>query len=137
MSLKQENLVQTNVQYKVGQRLVKVGNTFMPVGFGGNFEPGSASSGIAMKFYKCASVDTENKTWSGYEAHQDAIGIWTFSDTEMSLTYGDYFTPVVGKVYDATASIVISTLFDGMITQNTVFLLNKSLADSSGAIALR
>ena len=89
------------------------------------------SIGGTCKFYKCASVDTENKTWSGYEAYQDAIGIWTFSDTEMSLTYGDYFTPVVGKVYDATASIVISTLFDGMITQNTVFLLNKSLADSS------
>lgn len=89
------------------------------------------NTGGACKFYKCASVDTENKTWTGYEAYQDAIGIWTFSDTEMSLTYGDYFTPVVGKLYDATASIVISTLFDGIITQNTVFLLNKSLVDLS------
>lgn len=44
MSLKQENLISTSVQYKVGQRLVKVGNSFVPVGFGGNFEPGKGGS---------------------------------------------------------------------------------------------
>ena len=69
MSLKQENLVQTSVQYKAGQRLVKVGSSFLPVGFGGNFEPGKGGGTVSssMKFYKCASVDTANKTWTGYE----------------------------------------------------------------------
>ena len=80
MSLKQENLISTSVQYKVGQRLVKVGNSFVPVGFGGNFEPGAGSCDTSefesemveiigedasvppvivtggSKFYKCASV---------------------------------------------------------------------------------
>ena len=102
MSLKQENLISTSVQYKVGQRLVKVGNSFMPVGFGGNFEPGKG--GGTATFYKCASVDAANKTWVGYEMMlQDNKYVQS-----TVLTNGLFFTtvePVAGNVYTADALI--------------------------------
>lgn len=39
MSIKEENLIQYSGTIKAGQRLTKVGDTFMPVGVGGAFEP--------------------------------------------------------------------------------------------------
>lgn len=105
MSLKQENLVQTSVQYKAGQRLVKVGSSFLPVGFGGNFEPGAASGGTAIKFYKCASVDAENKTWSGYELMlKDGVYVVSNTLTE-GLNYAR-FAPKVGNSYTADALLM-------------------------------
>lgn len=41
MSIKEENLVPYQGTLKAGQRVIKVGDTFMPVGIGGNFEPGA------------------------------------------------------------------------------------------------
>lgn len=106
MSIKEENLIQYSGAIKAGQRLVKVGNTFMPVGVGGAFAPGNGGSG-SMKFYKCASVDTANKTWSGYELVYNEAGYYELSDvvTE-NLTYSG-MTPVVGSIYNENATLKI------------------------------
>lgn len=87
--------------------------------------------GDTMKFYKCASVDTTAKTWTGYEAIQDEQGYWSFSTATTNLTYSDFYVPVIGKIYDETASIVVASLYENLVTENTVFLLNRSLTDSS------
>lgn len=34
------------------------GNTWMPIGVGGNFMPGASQGGTSAEYYKCASVDT-------------------------------------------------------------------------------
>lgn len=153
MSIKEENLIKYEGTLKAGQRLVKVGNTFMPVGVGGAFELGIADTSAfesdmtaligedanippvlisGIKLYKCASVDTANKTWSGYEAYQDEKGFWNFADTVTNLIYGNYYVPSSGVIYDATASVMVSSLFENMVTPNTVFLLQKSISDTSG-----
>lgn len=113
MSIKEENLIQYSGAIKAGQRLVKVGNTFMPVGVGGAFEPGSGGGG-SMKFYKCASVDTANKTWSGYELIlQD--GVYVVLDVETTgLTYSG-FTPIVDYVYSADCTIEVSNFYQGFL----------------------
>lgn len=59
----------------------------------------------SCKYYKCASVDTDNKTWSGYELVL-ADGKYTVSDNlEEGLIYSSA-TPVVGNVYTADALIL-------------------------------
>lgn len=64
-------------------------------------------SGPSMNFYKCASVDTSNSTWSGHLANiSDSTGIWYFSSDSTSLTY-DRLTPVVGSVYDGGCSFQV------------------------------
>ena len=63
-----------------------------------------SGTGGAAKFYKCASVDTDNKTWAGYEMMlQDNKYVQS-----TVLTNGLFFTtvePVVGTVYTADALI--------------------------------
>ena len=137
MSLKQENLVQTSVQYKAGQRLVKVGNSFLPVGFGGNFEPGSGEADTSafetemkaiigedanippvlvsgMKFYKCASVDTTNKTWSGYELIlQD--GVYVVSDVLTENLKYTFVTPMVESYYSEDGLLQLKDFYNGTV----------------------
>ena len=56
-----------------------------------------------MDFYKCASVDTTAKTWTGYLAVLED-GAYSFeTNVTEGLTFGGGFTPVVGNVYDAEA----------------------------------
>ena len=58
MNISTYNLIDLNgsVQLKPGQRMVRVaGNTWMPIGVGGNFMPGG-TSGSSAEYYKCASV---------------------------------------------------------------------------------
>lgn len=64
MSLKEENLIAYNGTLKKGQRLVKVGNSFMPVGVGGGFEQGSGSSGRAEIPEKEMPTDGLTFYWS-------------------------------------------------------------------------
>lgn len=122
MSLKQENLISTSVQYKVGQRLVKVGNSFMPVGFGGNFEPGGGTGGT-VQYYKCASVDTANKTWTGYAVTFTVDGYVTFADSETSGLSYSLFTPKVGEIWSGNAMSQIGT-FSTPITYPADFAFN-------------
>lgn len=109
MSIKQENLIPYEGELKVGQRLVKVGDAFIPVGVGGAFEPGSVKfievgSGV---YYKCVSVDATNGKWAGNKAIQAEDGSWSF---ESVITEGLSYinnTPVIGNIYTADASLQI------------------------------
>lgn len=60
-----------------------------------------------MKFYKCASVDTTAKTWSGYELVYNEAGYYELSDviTE-DLTYSG-MVPVISSIYSADAKLLI------------------------------
>lgn len=68
-----------------------------------------AAGGTSAEYYKCASVDTEAKTWSGYKAVFDSgAGTWSFeSGVTAGLTY-NFMTPSVGSVYDADCTMTAS-----------------------------
>jgi hypothetical protein len=66
----------------------------------------SAPGVAATKYYKCASVDTVNKTWTGYELLDSTVLNGVFSETlTTGLSYTGMF-PIVGHVYDASCLIV-------------------------------
>ena len=95
------------------------GSTWMPVGVGGNFMPGASqgTGGTSAEYYKCASVDTEAKTWTGYKAVFDSsAGTWSFeSGVTSGLTYTSV-TPVVGGIYSEDALVIVSLLYTGTST---------------------
>ena len=63
------------------------------------------------ELYKCASVDTVNKTWAGYKAVL-TDGFYSFEKTVTEgLTYGDAFTPVVGLIHDSACTMRINSLW--------------------------
>lgn len=74
---------------------------------------GSLSGGTSAEYYKCASVDTSAKTWSGYKAVFDSTaGTWSFeSGVTAGLTYTSV-TPVVGVIYTKDALVTVSMLYD-------------------------
>ena len=98
-----------------------LGNTWMPIGVGGNFMPGG-TSGTSAEYYKCASVDTSAKTWSGYKAVFDSTaGTWSFEDTVTEgLTYTSV-TPVVGRIYSADALVIVTSLWEGAPSYASIF----------------
>lgn len=78
-----------------------------------------SSGGTSAEYYKCASVDTEAKTWSGYKAVFDSTaGTWSFeSDVTEGLTYTSV-TPVVGSTYSSDGLVMVvlySSLFYGLL----------------------
>lgn len=87
---------------------------------------GSLSGGTSAEYYKCASVDTEAKTWSGYKAVFDSgTGTWSFeSDATEGLTYTG-LTPAVNKIYTADTTIQLAYIkLAGILNDETVkFLL--------------
>ena len=158
MSLKEENLITYNGTLKKGQRLVKAGNSFIPVGVGGAFEPSGSGSGdtsafesemtaiigedanippvlvSGMKFYKCASVDTTSKMWTGYELIL-TDGVYSVSET---LTEGLCYSavkPVIGSVYSQDALIKVDMFYSGTPTEGLV--LYEPLSTDIGAFSVR
>ena len=74
----------------------------------------------SMKFYKCASVDGVNKTWSGYELLLQN-GKYTVSDTlTEGLTYSS-IQPAVEKVYTADALVQIALYYSGIPADGLMF----------------
>lgn len=71
------------------------------------------SSGAVASYYKCASVDTSAKTWSGYKAVFDSDGTsWGFDDTiTEGLTYHGYI-PTVGNIYSSDTTIAITNMYN-------------------------
>ena len=70
-------------------------------------------SGDATDFYKCASVDTTNHTWTGYKAVL-TDGVYIFEVTATTgLTYGGAYTPEVNGIYDDGATISVGNMWDG------------------------
>lgn len=119
MSIKEENLIQYSGTIKAGQRLVKVGNSFMPVGVGGAFEPGAGGGGTA-KYYKCASVDTTAKTWTGYELILTDGKYAVSSEITTGLAYTT-MTPTVNYIYSEDALIRVGIYYSGIPTDGLVF----------------
>jgi hypothetical protein len=95
----------------------------------GKAEPAyaSGSGGTSAEYYKCASVDTSAKTWSGYKAVFDSTaGMWSFeSNVTEGLAYTSV-TPVVGGIYSADALIKVSSMWNGVPSENLVFYLPLS-----------
>ncbi len=75
---------------------------------------GNLSGGISAEYYKCASVDTEAKTWSGYKAVFDSgTGTWSFeSGVTAGLAYTSV-TPIVGGIYSADALVSVASVYLG------------------------
>ena len=96
---------------KVGQKGLLLDNKyFLPLAGGG----GSA------EYYKCASVDTSAKTWTGYRAVLND-GVYTFEDTVTTGLSYTSVTPQAGSVYSADA-LVYAELFTAVIpTDGLVF----------------
>ena len=114
-----QNLVPENIAE--GKEILGVLGTFKGSG-------GSVSGG--MEIYKCASVDTSAKTWTGYKAVL-TDGVYSFEET---LTTGLSYSavePEVGKVYSADALIEVKKLFDGT---DPHLLLYFSMDDTGKAV---
>lgn len=83
-----------------------------------------------MEFYKCSSVDTANKSWSGYKAVLTE-GVYTF---EESITAGLSYTavtPVIERVYTADALCEIKSLYNGIPVDGLVFYAPLSEAKTT------
>ena len=91
--------------------------------------------GTSAEYYKCASVDTEAKTWSGYKAVQQENGGYTFEETVTTGLAYTSVTPVVGSIYSADALVKVEYLyasahfFDG-------FTFEDQLASTNGYLSL-
>lgn len=108
---------------------LKIGDKYFVNGIGGNFVPSGAGS---MDFYKCASVDTTNQTWTGYKAVQDQVThIYSYEATATSgLTYS-VVTPAIGKVY-ADGALIEASLYVGIPVNGLVFY--ASLSETSETV---
>ena len=96
---------------KPGQKGLLLDNKyFLPLVEGG----GSA------EYYRCASVDTSAKTWTGYRAVLND-GVYTFEDTVTSGLSYTSVTPQVGKIYSADALVYGANLYQTIPTRGLVF----------------
>lgn len=77
-------------------------------------------SATASEYYKCASVDTETHTWTGYKAVLND-GVYTFEDTVTSGLSYTSVTPQVGKIYSQDALVYISSVYGAIPTDGLVF----------------
>lgn len=72
-------------------------------------------------FYKCASVDTTNHTWTGYRAVL-TNGVYIFEGTATTgLTYGVAYMPSVGGIYNDGATISVNKMFNGITENGLIF----------------
>ena len=76
-------------------RAIKIGNRVFPLAVYSNTSGGTS-------FYKCASVDTSAKTWTGYKSVL-ADGVYIFAETVTEGLSYSAVTPKVGAVYSADA----------------------------------
>lgn len=95
-------------------------------------EPAYKGSGGGGAFYKCVSVDTDAKTWTGYLAVLGEDGAYSFEETVTEgLTYTKVI-PVIGKTYSADALVTVGNLYVGF-DPNTLFLLDvDNMVDKTG-----
>jgi hypothetical protein len=128
MSIKEENIIKYEGTLKAGQRFVKIGNAFMPVGIGGAKAPEGGGDGNNMKFYKCASVnipqvstDTEtpsepeiSKTWSGYELIL-LDGAYVVSDVLTENLKYTFITPMVESYYSEDGLLQLKDFYNGTV----------------------
>jgi len=97
---------------------------------GDNF-PEATGIVAGYDFYKCASVNNINHTWTGYHATL-SNGVYTFASTATSgLSYDSTKTvPAVGRVYSADALVEANLYTGGMPTTGRVFYAPLSASAS-------
>ena len=68
-----------------------------------------------MDYYKCASVNSANNTWTGYRAaFNAATNLYEFESTATTgLSYSGFSMPTVGAVY-TDGGLVAATLYEGL-----------------------
>lgn len=76
-------------------------------------------SGGSAEYYRCASVDTSAKTWTGYRAVLNE-GVYTFEDTVTTGLSYTSITPQVGSIYSSDALASVEALWDGIPTDGLV-----------------
>lgn len=116
------NLDQTQVLHP-GQRVVKIGSYYFPVGFGNSYS-------TSMSFYKCVSVDTQTQTWTGYKA----ISQGTYYYFEEIITEGlSYLGNIVevDKIYSSDGLIEVANLFNGLLSNDDGSLTLVAEGDST------
>ena len=114
----------SNVILKPGQRLIRIkGSNWIPVGIGGSGLPSSNTTSI--EFYKCASVDTLSKKWSGYKVTL-TDGSYTFETIATENLEYTAVTPKVGYIFSSDALISISNIYCGIPLDNLVFYASVS-----------
>lgn len=113
-----ENLINiTPTDVPAGALAIKVGSEIFPLTI--------SKGGSPSDFYKCASVDTDTKKWSGYKAVL-TDGVYSFEETVTTgLTYND-LTPVIGYVYDSSATLQVKIPVDGLLYHNPLTDLNTN-----------
>ena len=74
---------------------------------------------VDSQLYKCASVDTATKTWSGYKTVLSVAGFAYISTLTQGLTYTDNLTPVVDSVYSRKC-IYQAVAFTDVLQQKTL-----------------
>ena len=114
MSLKVDNLIDlpSGTKLKPGQRLIRIkDNIWMPVGVGGTDTPVFTGSG-STDYYRCASVDMENHTWTGYKATLNGDAYKFESTVTEGLSYSGVI-PKIGYVYDTNALVTVESLYEG------------------------
>ena len=78
-------------------------------------------------FYKCASVDTVNKTWTGFKAVLKD-GAYSFEQTATAgLTYGNGLSPAIDGIYDAEAVVYVNRLWMGAAAVNEGLVIHAPL----------
>lgn len=97
--------------------------------------------GGSMSFYKCASVDTTNRKWSGYLASIDSTtGVWSFAETATADLPYDRITPSIGKVYDENCTFAVHGYKTGLPEDGLIFYLpldtEIGTADAKGGYPL-
>lgn len=80
-----------------------------------------------MLFYKCASVDTVTKTWTGFRAVRKGVAYSFEEEATEGLTYGKGLSPVVGSIYDAEALIYVNRLWLGAAAVNEGLIVHAPL----------
>jgi hypothetical protein len=87
--------------------------------------PESGGGATGCSFYKCASVDTVNNTWTGYKAIL-ADGVYSFEEIITDgLIYGDGFEPQVDEVYNSDCTVIVSKFYTGPVTAVYVIPFNE------------
>lgn len=79
---------------------IKVGDIILVAGIGGSVLP-QPSQQTTGGFYKCASVNKDKNSWTGYKAEQISDS-YSFASESTTLRYS-YNIPVVGNIYDSHA----------------------------------
>lgn len=75
---------------------------------------GGGGGGASGAYYKCNSIDSATE-WSGNKAIL-TDGVYSFEENVTSgLTFGNGFTPEVGKIYNGDTTVRVDKLFEGFI----------------------